>query len=193
MIVPFLSCRPVLLSLEPSKIAFPGGGCTLIPLKARMRQNLHSAGLSACEHLIRTGLRLPLQSTNICINNYRMNESLDTPIRIGRVWKVINKLSSWPIRLYLIILIAVLAVPAISLIVYSGMAQRHEAVADAKANLLRFVDDMAGRQQAIVAGAGNWRSPFRCSPRYNPGTPLRSLPFFRAFKAEPSIYQYTRL
>ena len=64
-----------------------------------------------------------------------------------------NKFFSWPIRAHLTILIAVLAVPSIGLIVYSGIAERHEAIADGKADCLRFVNDIAGQQQAIAAGA----------------------------------------
>ncbi len=60
---------------------------------------------------------------------------------------------SWPIRAHLAILIAVLAVPSIGLIVYSGIAERHEAIADGKAECLKFVNDVAGQQQAIAAGA----------------------------------------
>jgi PAS domain S-box-containing protein len=50
-------------------------------------------------------------------------------------------------------LIALLAVPSISLVVYSGIAARYEAIAHAKAECLKFVDDVAGQQQAVVAGA----------------------------------------
>jgi diguanylate cyclase (GGDEF)-like protein/PAS domain S-box-containing protein len=50
-------------------------------------------------------------------------------------------------------LIALLAIPSISLIVYTGIAARHEAIAGAKAECLKFVNDVAGQQQAIVAGA----------------------------------------
>ena len=46
---------------------------------------------------------------------------------------MMNRFFSWPIRVHLTILIALLAVPSISLIVYSGIAARHEAIADAKA------------------------------------------------------------
>ena len=66
---------------------------------------------------------------------------------------MINRFYSWPIRVHLTILIALLAIPSISLIVYSGIAARHEAIADAKAECLRFVNDVAGQQQAMVAGA----------------------------------------
>ncbi len=66
---------------------------------------------------------------------------------------MINRFYSWPIRVHLTILIALLAVPSISLIVYSGIAERHEAIAGAKAECLKFVNDVAGQQQAIVAGA----------------------------------------
>jgi diguanylate cyclase (GGDEF)-like protein/PAS domain S-box-containing protein len=50
-------------------------------------------------------------------------------------------------------LIALLAIPSISLIVYSGITARHEAIAGAKTEVLKFVNDIAGQQQAIVAGA----------------------------------------
>ena len=60
---------------------------------------------------------------------------------------------SWPIRVHLTILIALLAIPCVSLIVYSGIVERHEAIAEAKAECLRFVNDAAGQQQAVVAGA----------------------------------------
>ena len=66
---------------------------------------------------------------------------------------MINRFYSWSVRTYLIILLVLLALPSISLIVYSGMAERHEAIADAKAECLKFVNDIAGRQQAMVAGA----------------------------------------
>ena len=66
---------------------------------------------------------------------------------------MINRFYSWPIRVHLTILIALLAVPSISLIVYSGIAARHDAIAGAKAECLKFVNDIAGQQQAIVAGA----------------------------------------
>jgi PAS domain S-box-containing protein len=63
-----------------------------------------------------------------------------------------NKFYSWPIRVHLTILIALIVVPSISLIIYSGMAQRHEEIAGAKTELLRFVNDIAGQQQTMVAG-----------------------------------------
>ena len=66
---------------------------------------------------------------------------------------MINRFYSWPIRVHLTILIALLAVPSISLIVYSGIAERREAIAGAKTECLKFVNDVAGQQQAMVAGA----------------------------------------
>jgi PAS domain S-box-containing protein len=53
----------------------------------------------------------------------------------------------------LTILIALLAVPSISLIIYSGIAERHQAIAGAKTECLKFVNDIAGQQQALAAGA----------------------------------------
>ena len=66
---------------------------------------------------------------------------------------MMNRFFRWPIRIHLTILIALLAVPAISLIVYSGITERHQAIAAAKAEVLKFVNDVAGQQQATVAGA----------------------------------------
>ncbi len=66
---------------------------------------------------------------------------------------MIHRFLSWPIHIHLVILIALLAAPSISLIVYSGIVERHEAIADAKAECLKFVNNVATQQQAIVAGA----------------------------------------
>ncbi|HVN97100.1 MAG TPA: PAS domain S-box protein [Syntrophorhabdaceae bacterium] len=66
---------------------------------------------------------------------------------------MMNRFYSWPIRLHLIILIALLAIPSIALIIHSGIAERHQAIADAKAESLKFVNDIASQQQNMVAGA----------------------------------------
>lgn len=66
---------------------------------------------------------------------------------------MIHRFYSWSIRTHLTILIALLAVPSISLIVYSGIAERRDAIAGAKTECLKFVNDVAGQQQAVVAGA----------------------------------------
>jgi PAS domain S-box-containing protein len=50
-------------------------------------------------------------------------------------------------------LIVLLAIPAASLIINSWIAARNEAINSAKAEILRFVCDVAGRQQAIATGA----------------------------------------
>jgi diguanylate cyclase (GGDEF)-like protein/PAS domain S-box-containing protein len=50
-------------------------------------------------------------------------------------------------------LIALVALPSIGLIVYSGIAARHEAIAGARTECLKLVSDIAGQQQALVAGA----------------------------------------
>jgi len=65
----------------------------------------------------------------------------------------LSRFRPWPISTHLITLIALLAIPSISLIVYSGITERHEAIASARAEALKFVNDVAGQQQAIVAGA----------------------------------------
>ena len=66
---------------------------------------------------------------------------------------MINRFYSWPIRVYLMIMVALLAVPSISLILYSGITERQEAIVGAKAECLKFVNNVAGLHQAMVAGA----------------------------------------
>jgi two-component system, cell cycle sensor histidine kinase and response regulator CckA len=66
---------------------------------------------------------------------------------------MMDKFYSWPIRIHLTLLIALLAVPSITLIIYSGRAERREAIAGAKSECLKFVNNVAAQQQAIVAGA----------------------------------------
>ncbi len=70
-----------------------------------------------------------------------------------REQEMINRFYSWPIRVHLTILIVLLAVPSISLIVYSGITERREAITDAKTECLNFVNDVAGQHKAVVAGA----------------------------------------
>ena len=84
------------------------------------------------------------------------------------------------------ILIALLAVPSISLIVYSGIAERREAIANAKAECFRFVNDIAGQQQAIVAGAEQLGAALSLLPAIqsrNPATANRL--FFELLKKNP--------
>ncbi len=66
---------------------------------------------------------------------------------------MLRKFRSWSISTHLVTLIALLAVPCISLIVYSGITERREAIASAKSDCLKFVNEVAGQQQAMVAGA----------------------------------------
>ena len=51
------------------------------------------------------------------------------------------------------ILVALVAIPSIAVMLYSGMDARHGAIKDAKRELLKFVDDVASQQQAMAAGA----------------------------------------
>ena len=105
---------------------------------------------------------------------------------------MMQRFYSWPIRVHLIILIAVLAVPSISLIVYSGIAERHEAIAEAKADVLRFVNDVAAQQQAIVAGAEQLGAALSVLPSVESRNPAAAeCPFFRASKKEPPICRYS--
>ncbi len=66
---------------------------------------------------------------------------------------MMNRFYSWPIRVHLTILIALLALPSVSLIVYSGIAGRREAISGAKVECLKFVNSVESQQQAMVAGA----------------------------------------
>ncbi len=59
---------------------------------------------------------------------------------------------SLPVRVHLLLLVILLALPSILLIVYWGVVARNEAITDAKSDCLRFVNAVAGEQQAVVAG-----------------------------------------
>ncbi|HUJ67979.1 MAG TPA: cache domain-containing protein, partial [Syntrophorhabdales bacterium] len=76
------------------------------------------------------------------------------------------------------ILIALLAVPSIGLIVYSGMAARREAITAAKAECLRFVDDVAGQQQAMVAGAEQLATALSLLPSIQSRNPAATAALF---------------
>ncbi|MCX5818791.1 MAG: PAS domain S-box protein [Deltaproteobacteria bacterium] len=65
---------------------------------------------------------------------------------------MMNKYLSLPIRIHLMILISLLAVPSITLIIHSGMVERTEAINDAKRESLKFVNIVANEQQVFVAG-----------------------------------------
>jgi diguanylate cyclase (GGDEF)-like protein/PAS domain S-box-containing protein len=75
-------------------------------------------------------------------------------------------------------LIALLAVPSISLIVYSGIAARHDAIAGAKAECLKFVNDIAGQQQAIVAGAEQLATALSLLPSLQSRNPAAATAIF---------------
>ena len=66
---------------------------------------------------------------------------------------MVNRFLSWPIRTHMIILLLLVALPCISLIVYSGVHDRNEAIEDAKRDCLGLVNTLANEQQNIVAGA----------------------------------------
>jgi PAS domain S-box-containing protein len=63
-----------------------------------------------------------------------------------------RKILSWPVRVHLLLLVILLALPSITLIVYRGMAERDESIEGAKSECLKFVNAIAAEQQAAVAG-----------------------------------------
>jgi PAS domain S-box-containing protein len=65
---------------------------------------------------------------------------------------MMRKFLSWPIRLHLLLLVILLALPSIILIAYWGIAARNEAIEDAKEERLKYVNAVAGEQQAVIAG-----------------------------------------
>ncbi len=65
---------------------------------------------------------------------------------------MINKFLSWPIRIHLLILVFVLTIPAIGLMVHSGIHERNRAIEDAKKTSLKFVTTIAHEEQSVVAG-----------------------------------------
>jgi PAS domain S-box-containing protein len=65
---------------------------------------------------------------------------------------MIRKFLSWPIRVHLLFLVILLALPSITLILYWGFTERDEAIEDSKDECLKFVNAAAGEQQAVVAG-----------------------------------------
>lgn len=64
-----------------------------------------------------------------------------------------RKFLSWPIRVHLLLLVILLVLPSITLILYSGVVARDQAIEDAESECLKFVNAIAGEQQAAVAGA----------------------------------------
>ena len=65
---------------------------------------------------------------------------------------MLNKFLSLPIRILLVILLLLLALPSLFLIARSGINERDEAINEAKRDCLRLVYTMATEQQAVVAG-----------------------------------------
>jgi len=64
-----------------------------------------------------------------------------------------RKFLSWPIRVHLLLLVILLVLPSITLILYSGVVARDQAIEDAESECLKFVNAIAGEQQAAAAGA----------------------------------------
>ena len=91
---------------------------------------------------------------------------------------MMNRFYSWPIRVHLSLLIALLAVPSISLIVYSGIATRHQAIAGARADCLKFVNDVASQQQAMVAGAEQLGAALALLPAIRSGNAVAASALF---------------
>ena len=59
---------------------------------------------------------------------------------------------SWPIRVHLLILVILLALPSIALIIFWGVDARDQAIEEAKSECLKFVNAIASEQHAAVAG-----------------------------------------
>jgi diguanylate cyclase (GGDEF)-like protein/PAS domain S-box-containing protein len=75
-------------------------------------------------------------------------------------------------------LIALLAVPSIGLIVHSGLAARREATTAAKAECLRLVNEVAGQQQALVAGAEQLATALSLLPSLQSRNPAATTALF---------------
>ena len=101
---------------------------------------------------------------------------------------MMNKVLAWPIRIHLTILIVLLAVPSISLIVYSGMGERREAKAAAKAECLKFVNEVAGRQAAIVTGAEQLGTALATLPAIRSRNPAAATALFSELLKENPQY-----
>ncbi|HTZ39834.1 MAG TPA: hypothetical protein VMB77_06740, partial [Syntrophales bacterium] len=80
-----------------------------------------------------------------------------------------RKFLSWPVRVHLLLLVILLAVPSIFLILYWGIAARDEAIKDAKDDCLKFVNSIAGEQQAAVAGVQQLLSTLALLPEVKSG------------------------
>jgi PAS domain S-box-containing protein len=78
---------------------------------------------------------------------------------------MMRKFLSWPIRVHLLLLVILLALPSITLILYWGIAARDEAIEDAKDECLKFVNAVAGEQQAVVAGVQHLLSTLALLPQ----------------------------
>jgi len=65
---------------------------------------------------------------------------------------MIRKFLSWPIRVHLLLLVILLALPSITLIIYWGLDARDQAIEAADDECQKFVNSVAAEQQATVAG-----------------------------------------
>ena len=65
---------------------------------------------------------------------------------------MLKKFLSLSIRAHLVILLALIALPAMFLIVHSGLEERNRAVTEARKACLALVNSIAAEQQAVVAG-----------------------------------------
>jgi PAS domain S-box-containing protein len=66
---------------------------------------------------------------------------------------MMRKFLSWPIWTQLVFLVFLLAIPTLSMIVWSGVLIQDENVEQAKRDCLLFVNRVAGEQRAVAAGA----------------------------------------
>ena len=94
---------------------------------------------------------------------------------------MMRKILSWPVRVHLLLLVILLALPSVTLILYWGMVERDEAVEKAKNECLKFVNSIAGEQQAAVAGVQQLLATLALLPECNRGTRLPPMPSFPIF------------
>ena len=59
---------------------------------------------------------------------------------------------SWPIRIHLVMLASLLALPSVGLIFYSGIAERDAAIQDAERECLKIANVIANEQDNLAAG-----------------------------------------
>lgn len=64
-----------------------------------------------------------------------------------------RKISSMPIRAQLFLMACFVALPALGILIYSGLAQRQAAINEARTETWKLADSIASQQQALVAAS----------------------------------------